>query len=127
MALAALLGAVLGSGGWTAARAQVHYTCDDTVGTITTCRDSHGGLYTITRDAVGETVTDSHGRMSRILPDAIGGMTIQNSDGSQRRIRPNGLGPDALGETTYEDDQGRQTRCRPSPIPMAGQTDVDCQ
>jgi hypothetical protein len=104
------------------AHAQVHYSCDDPVGAIQTCRDSEGGLYTVMHDAMGAMITDNHGRMSRVQTDPLGDTTIQSQDGSRVRSHT-----DAFGNTTYEDDQGRQTHCRRSPIAMPGRTEVDCQ
>jgi hypothetical protein len=104
------------------AQAQVHYSCDDPVGAIQTCRDSKGNLYTVTQDAMGATVTDNRGRMSRVQTDVLGDTTIQNQDGSQVRSHT-----DAFGSTTYEDDRGNQTHCRRSPVALPGQTEADCQ
>ena len=104
------------------AQAQVHYSCNEPVGTITTCSDSKGNMYTVMKDLTGATITDSRGHMAYVHPDLIGGTTIQNPDGSQTRSHT-----DALGETVYEDDKGHQTHCRRSPIALPGQTEMDCQ
>jgi hypothetical protein len=110
--------AVLGQ----SAYAQVHYTCNDPVGTIQTCRGSNGNMYTVMKDAAGATVTDTEGHMSRIQNDPVMGAVIHRQDGSSVRSHA-----DALGNTVYEDNEGRQTRCRPTPFPIPGQTDMDCQ
>ncbi len=110
--------AVLGQ----SAYAQVHYTCDNPVGSIVTCRDSNGNMYTVVKDAAGATITDSEGNMSRVQSYPGMGSVIVRPDGSNVRSHT-----DASGVTTYEDDEGNQTRCRPSPVPMPGRTDMDCQ